>query len=544
MNRIFKIISFIMIVLIIATSLVACVKDHNKKTSPTTVNTTNMSQAEIENTYPINTEVTLSYWTPLNSKVSANYASLGDTPFAKELEKRTGVKINYMHSLIGNESEALNLMIASMDLPDIIDADMSYFSGGPETLIGDNIILKLNDIIDQYAPNFKKILQIDAELDKMVRTDESSYFGFPYITDTEEDLCWRGPGIRKDWLDELGLQLPETIEEWYTALKAFKEKKNVIAPFSWNGSGTNALRAFSEGSFIGAYGVYLGFYQENGKVKYGPYEKEYKDFLATMAKWYKEKLIDQNFASTDKKGLDANIINGNSGATILNRGGGFTLYIPALEKADPKSDLQPTAFPVLNKGDKPKFGHWLQKYRNIAAVITSKCRNVKIAAKWLDYGYTEEGSMLNNYGIENVSYTIKNGIPKFTDEVLKNPDGKPVDESLAQYARIVYSGPFATRSMYNQLNIYEAQRNADLMWPKTDMVKHVMPPVTHSKNEGTQYSKIMNDVDTYLQEYSVKVIMGIESLNNFDAYIGQLKNTGIEDAISIQQTALDRYKRR
>ena len=49
--------------------------------------------------------------------------------------------------------------------------------------------------------------------------------------------------IRKDWLDDLGLEVPETIDEWYTALKAFKEEKGATAPLTLN---TYAFRVVSE----------------------------------------------------------------------------------------------------------------------------------------------------------------------------------------------------------------------------------------------------------------------------------------------------------
>ena len=54
----------------------------------------------------------------------------------------------------------------------------------------------------------------------------------------------------------------------------------------------------------------------------------------------------------------------------------------------------------------------------------------------------------------------------------------------------------------------------------------------------------MNDVNTYSDEMIIKFIMGVESLDQFDKYVENLKSFGIEKAVSIEQAALDRYSKR
>lgn len=119
-------------------------------------------------------------------------------------------------------------MLASGELPDMLEYNFFNFPGGPEKAIKDGYILELNDLIDKYAPNYKKYLQEHPEVEKMVKTDKGSYYSFPFIRGDESLLTFQGPVIRKDWLDELGLPVPETIDEWTTALKAFKEKKGLL----------------------------------------------------------------------------------------------------------------------------------------------------------------------------------------------------------------------------------------------------------------------------------------------------------------------------
>ena len=100
----------------------------------------------------------------LNSNVSATTTNLGDTPFAQELSKRTGINVEYIHPPLGQENEQFNLMIASTELPDIIEYNWSTFQGGPEQAISQNIILPLDDLINKYSPNFKTYIDDDSKL--------------------------------------------------------------------------------------------------------------------------------------------------------------------------------------------------------------------------------------------------------------------------------------------------------------------------------------------------------------------------------------------
>lgn len=193
-------------------------------------------QAGLGSSYPLQTTEGLTSWESLNNNATTFAPNLTDLPFGKQLEKETGVKVKYIHPSDNQTKEQFNLMIASNELPDTVEYDWTgrsagSYPGGPEKAIADKVIVPLNDIIDKYAPNLKKKLQADKELDKMIKTDSGKYYVFPMIRNPS-GLVFRGPIIRKDWLDDLGLQMPTTVDEWETVLKAFKEKKGATAPLS------------------------------------------------------------------------------------------------------------------------------------------------------------------------------------------------------------------------------------------------------------------------------------------------------------------------
>lgn len=340
-------------------------------------------------TYPIKTDVTLTYWVGLNTNVSTTSATLNETEFAKQLEKQTGIKVKYIHPTLGQNKEQFNLMLASKDLPDIIEYEWLSFVGGPELAIKDGYIIKLNDVIEKNAPNLKKHLDENAEIAKKAKTDNANYFMFPFIRGDSKLLVFHGPMLRNDWLKELNLQVPTTIDEWTNVLSAFKEKKGATAPLSFQKEANPKIGTLVWGTFVGAYGMPRDYFMDNGKIKYGPIEPGFKDFLALFSKWYADGLLDKNFATVDAKILDANITSGKSGAAVGYNGGGLGKWMQAMKSKEPNFELIAAPYPTLKKGETPGFGQLDNKVQGIGGAITTKCKNVEIAARLLDYGYSE-----------------------------------------------------------------------------------------------------------------------------------------------------------
>lgn len=543
MNRHFYRLTSMLVCVSIAGSLMAgCGKKEEKSGKGNTPGNTTQQSTEIS--YPVKSDTTLSYWVALNTNVSAINQNLGDTEFAKELTKKTGIKVKYIHPTIGQEKEQFNLMIASGDLPDIVEYAWLTFAGGPEKALKDGYIVKLNDTMNKYAPNLKKYLEQNPDVAKNAKTDSGNMFMFPFVRGDDQLLVYHGPMLRNDWLKELNLQVPATMDEWTQVLKAFKEKKGATAPLSYAVESNPNIGTLAWGTFIGAYGTLKGYYMENGKIKFGPMEPAYKEFLKQYRQWFAEGLLDKNFATTDTKILDANVTGGKSGATVAYNGGSLAKWIQAMKDKDPKFDLVAAPYPTLKKGETPKFGQMDNKIQGIGAAISSTSKNAELAARLLDYGYSKEGISLFNYGSENVSYTMENGKPKYTDLILKNPDKLPLAQAMGKYMR-TYSGPFVQQKEYID-NYYQLQQQKDALaiWAKTDAVKYTLPPIYPLPEESSELAKVENEVNTYVDEMFYKFIMGAESLDNFDKYVEQIKKLNVEKAITIKQNALDRYSKR
>ncbi|HIW34395.1 MAG TPA: extracellular solute-binding protein [Candidatus Paenibacillus intestinavium] len=529
--------------------LVACSngqKENTDKPSNTPAASSNtQGNAEKEpsepgSVYPIDTKETITSWEEVNDNLITFYANIADTPFGKQLEKETGVKVAYTHPASGQRKDQFNLMIVSNNLPDTIEIDWTTeYPGGPEKALNDKVIIPLNDLIENHAPNLKKILQENPELDKMLKTDNGEYYVFPMIR-PDNGLVFRGPMIRKDWLDELKLEIPTTIDEWYVVLKAFKEQKGATAPLT--AMYTNELNL--QDAFIGAYNTANKHYvDDSGQVKYGPIDPQFKDALTLLNKWYEEGLFDKDFAlNTETKNLTAKMLDNSSGATVHLNSGGIGGWTEAGRKLDPNFTLAAAPYPTLNKGEVAFIGQRSFEYNSPASkAISADAKNPELVAQWLDYAFSEAGSALFNFGIEGESYTMENGVPTFTDKITNDPTYS-MNQLVSQYTKP--NGPFLGDARKN-FNIFPEQDDAIITWAKTDALKHTLPGfITPTVEESAEVAKILTAVKSYKEEMFVKFVMGRESLDKFDEYVSKIEDMGIDQVTTIYQNALERYNNR
>lgn len=464
----------------------------------------------------------------------------------QKIQEATGVEVEFIHPSSAAWEEQFNIMIASGEYTDLMQTnwDTGYI-GGLDKAIKDGVIITIDEHMDQL-PNLSKALADYPEVDKLVRTSDGKHATFPTWNDSEAIGAHYGMLIRQDWLDKLNLAMPKTIDDWYKVLTAFKTKDP-------NGNGQAdeiplaSYKAASFSSFAAAYGTLKGeFILKNGKTVYGSIQPEYKEFLAEMNKWYKEGLIDSEFAALEKSVMDANMTNGISGAGVGYVGGQLGAYLAA-KKDDPSYKLVAAPWPSKAAGE-PNYVGWQNVKRLYSAgtgstAISTQCKNVDAALKLLDYFYSPEGSDLLNWGIEGKTYTKENGKYQFTDFVANNPEGKSPVEAITPITFTAFglvpkivSGEAYAGVQYN----LPAQKDASVVWGEgdTSLLTQLYPMTPEEKSE---YSAVLSEITAYEAEMFTKFVMGREPLENFDSYVERMKGYGVEKAEAMQQAAYDRY---
>lgn len=497
----------------------------------------------------------LTYWVKMDSsKIAPTTDNYGTIQCYQQMMKNTGIDVEFIHPPVGQESDSFSLMISGGEYPDLVHYDWgNAVSGGPDKAIEEGVILELTDLIEKNCPNLKAFLAEYPEIKAAMTTDSGKIYCFPnvypYYKEDAAIKCNRGIQIRQDWLDELGLEAPETIDEWYAVLTAFKgkgttEEGSPIVPLVSRkmSEKTSLVRTFANAW----NGMDYDFYLDNGTVKFGPVEPEFKEYLSTMNQWYEEGLIAPEFSTYSGKEHDALITTNQAGSWLSGLGAGMGVYITALGGDDTKISGIP--FPVKAKGDTPKYTSADNyPFIGLGIAITTKCKDVEAACKWLDYHYSEEGSRLLNWGIEGVSYELdEKGEPQLTDEIMKNPDGLSVDVALGKYAMVSQLEAFAKDDRVEAVRMwnYGAQEAASKIWNETDFSFRYPPTVSLTPEESSELAGILSDITTYRDENVIRFILGSEPIENYDKFVETIKKMNIDRAIEIKQAAYDRLKDR
>ena len=499
------------------------------------------SQAETAETgefqLPIVDEpTTLSYFVADDSNAAIMTTDWNDNEFYQEMERRTGVHLEFEMVSSADYQTNFNLMIASGNLADMIYVGASYYAEGVDAAIDDGYFLDLTDLVDEYMPNYEKVRTSDVQYELLSTTD-SGRLGAVYELRQSKQGPWLGLWIRQDWLDDLGLETPVTFDDYHEVLTAFKNEKGATAPLILNFSGSDG----EFGTMSGGLNV-LNSWQldETGKVNFGPYMDAWKEYVTIMHQWYTEGLIDPDFMATDERTADmAKVVTGASGLFAA-------LYtMPSVYEAaseDPNMNLAPVNPPVMNEGDE---GHirLRDSYTSGNTAISADSENWEVALRWLDYLYTDEGALLANYGVEGDTFEFdENGKPVFTDKILNNENGWTMTQTVASY--LCPSAGIANWSDWTRelAGVPEKDQACYDVWSEFSDDWRLPSSVTLTQEESTERAALYADISTIVKEQTAQFISGaLDIESNWDAYISALEASGMERAIEITQAAYDRY---
>lgn len=452
-----------------------------------------------------------------------------------EMEKILNIDLEFQHASNGSYAEQLSVRVASGDLPDMIES-FSY-AKGPQAAIDDGVILRLNDLVEQYAPDFLALLESNPDIKREVVLDDGTIWCIPCLQPKPEP-AWRGISIRGDLLEQANLEKPETIAEFKAMLQTFKDM-GITYPLSL-GFGYNNGPFQGDGYFVAAYGIGPSWYKdlENGEVQFGPMQDAYLDFLTEMHSWYAEGLIDPDFATRQGSDMDAYIVNGEVGAFVSGYGPSKN-YQTNGQAQNPDLYLVQVANPSLTKGVPAQMRNQDSVNKGNYTVITANCENPEAAMTFLNFGFTEEGAMMYNYGLEGVSYTMVDGKPEFTDAMTDGSEGA-WPQIREKYKK--NTGPYNRDWEAAPLGDYEYQCMDSWSQAGTDL--KLPAHISLTAEESSRFNTIMNDVFTYLNENVPAFINGARSLDEFDTFRADLEGLGINEALEIQRTAYARYKDR
>lgn len=493
-----------------------------------------MPAALAEVAYPIVTEpVTLTYWVQLNASASKYIQNLNENTAYQQYEKDTGVHIDFQHPATGQEQEQFNLMIVSGDLPDIIGGAQRYV-GGEFQGYYDGWFRNLRDMLPDLAPDYWSLIEADAELYREVATSEGEIVAF-YRVKPLGDPPHRRIVLRQDVLDELGMEIPHMVSD----LEALFDKmlEAGITPYMLASNGY-------EEQYSGLFNVINGWMKDvdSGKAVYGQIQPGFKDYLALMNAWYEKGYISRDFTSAD----------GNTTNTLFDTKqiGTYMGPIVATYNRGQTQGFDVVSAPYLRfeEGQTLHYENTDPWPRNIiadsdVAVVSTQCKSPEIAVQWLNYAYTEKGSDLMNWGVEGINYEVVNGEKVYNDLMLNNPNFGT--EEASHIYKVHFAPKLCLPDTVCHANLLKSPGAlaSRMAWADADYIDQSMrlPPFQLSSDALTTRTSIMSEINTYVDEMTLKFIMGVEPLENFDQFVATVTAMGIEEATALTQEAYDAY---
>ncbi|MBR5504949.1 MAG: extracellular solute-binding protein, partial [Clostridia bacterium] len=469
------------------------------------------------------------YWATMDANSQRTLSSYSDMMFWQEMEKSTGVHIDFIHPIEGSTgNEAFIAMLSGGELPDMVEYNWSGYTGGPQQAIDDEVIIALDSYLEEHAPNFYNYTEgeygkaHDYAYKLEATTDDGHYYGFN-VLNLGETKGFAGIYVRADLLEKWGMDIPETIDDW-TAVFAKAKSEGFSKPFT---STCDALsfKSYSTNTFNTAYDVGKNLYLEGDKVVFGPLQPGFKEYLAQLAEWSKAGYIDHGFVTAEGADIQSNMTNGNSIAAYGYVGSALGVILPAAQERIAGFDLVACPHPVLKEGQIPRFQAMVKAATPHAIGITTECGNYEKAIEWCDYLYSEDGMELQLFGVEGDTYTIeeKDGekFYTYTDKILdfKANGFNSVEESLYHFVLPCnHPGYNQHRDYLNGFYQHDRQKEAINVWNKwsDEAVKYSLPTLSYTEEESRENTDILEIAQTNLDVAICDIIIGRRDVSTYD----------------------------
>ncbi len=550
-----KILAMILAIVMVL-SLVACGGDQpaeNQGNQSSNQNKPGTSDYEIpdyinmDSQMPIvkeGTDITLKVMI-VNGPMYQNLDSIHDVYFVDAYEKRTGVKIEWEEVASDAFADQLALRVSTGNLPDVIlkggIGNSTQLKYGQQGFLKD---LMENNMLETFAPNYWALCQKHPEILVNSQMPDGQVYSLGMVRNSTGSSISSKLFFNQQWLDNLGLKVPTTQDEFYNVLYKFKNddpngngKKDEIGMYMK----AEHLEYTTMGMFgLGNRGIANKFIDadpETGEARYFPATNEFRQWVEWVRKLYSEGLLNQEYFDHTENKLGNYIMNDVCGVfAYINMcmideatQQKFTYLDGAMTGANGSSDYHGVT-PMGSTG---------------AFVITSACQYPEVALRWADYFYSDEGSLFFYFGDEGVTYNaLDDGTYQFTDEVLaefhngtNSYDGCAVHVSLYGYGNT----PTMTKVPYNS-----ADDNKGIALEAANALIEdcaiAWPEFTFTKQEQRIIEDAKADIDKYVAGKRDAWIMGQEQLNDetWAAFLETIERMGLQDVLEVYNSALER----
>lgn len=544
-----KTISVLLASLLLVSTFAGCGGDSSSKDSSDTGSSQTDSESSSVSETPEN--LNLEGYPVVKEKITVKmmgaksgiHGPWNEMVFFKTMEEKTNIAFEFDTPAGDVFEEKKNLAFTSGDYPEV------FFGGNlttqQEVTFGtQGILVPLEDYIEKYCPNIKKMFDENPQYKKSVTTPDGHIYALPNILDLSIAVAgamW----MNRSWLDALNVapeDLPTTTDGFYDLLVRMKKEdpngngKEDEIPFSMaKADGTNALY-----NMLPAFGITTnGAYVDGETIKYGFVEPNFEEFLKWTNKLWTEKLVDQDgFVQT------ANDVTAKGNE---NRIGAAYHAIPQLVYGMTDPDVAATypVAPALSSHvtSEPSY----KKGTGITTgtfAITDKCENPEAMMRWVDYLYTEEGAFFAHYGPEDDLWKINDEGKK---EYIVPTDGKNIEEhrgnDITPDCGLSIPKWYRNDFYANWNDSFEEHRQKETDAKLMPYAKVALPNMYFTVEEQERINILETDIKKYTSENAAKFITGDMPLSSYSKFVETLKKMNVDELIKLYQQAYDRWSK-
>lgn len=503
---------------------------------------------------------------PLTIRVFAphqtnNVADLTTNSFSKEIEAKLNIHFEWQLTNLDSTSAKQKRLtsLASGDYPDLylLIPWVDQFSQTELIQYGQQgVIVPLNDLIEQYAPNIKAALGTYPNFRAMATAPDGKIYGIPQLVECYHCSYPNKLWINKKWLQQLHLSIPTTTDEFRLVLEAFKTK---------DPNGNNKADEIPLSGSIEEYGVRVipflmnGFIYDDdrtylllkdGKVDSAANKPEWKEGLKYIRSLYTAGLIDPHAFTQSVDALSK--IGSNPDIEILGASAAMHPGIFANTGTQSTYSNDYTPLPPL-KGPYATYATYSYPSAPGATfVLTNKAsKDVQVAAiKLLDRLFTQEGQLRAYFGEEGKAWrkpapgdvAIEQGVPPLFARIPAKPGAAPKNDAWSALGQYFQPKDFRNRWV-QAIDISSPEGFERRLQEATHLYDGKQPPevfpywkVWVAPKDTDEVNTLRTALNEYVEQNALLFITGAKDLDrDWDTYMQGLNELGLPRYLTLMQ---------
>lgn len=481
-------------------------------------------------------------------------AAIMDTPndmslLYQKFEEITNVHIDFQMVNMMDAATTFTLMIAGGDYCDIVNDALNYYDTADQAY-EDGIAVDLMEYPDS-VPNFMALMEDYPQIRTDLETLDGHILNMPRIDMPVGQAAENGLLIRQDWLDALGLDMPNSYDEMHDVLAAFKSEYNVTDPYIMPYQVLSPWGLMSSGYGIPAVADANNFYVDlkTDKVELATISDAYYDYLCMFRDWYQEGLINPNFVSQASNIPDESIISTEQTGIWFSDLSYIKTYQELLTSVNPSAQLALMGDPGI---DAQRSGY-MEKQFTVAGTggfsVSEQCDDIALALSWCDMWYAPALTQFINYGYEGETFEYdENGDPVLGGIIVNNDLGLP-SLKMSNGVYLCTSGGFIYDLHKYDLEFTDLQLEAYTKWiitaddPSTVVTADFPGGGKLTADEADTVTTAMGDINTHVGEMALKFVTGAVELTpeSYASYVTDIEDMRLQEAQDAMQQAYDRY---